>query len=136
MHQARLRHLQLAQCLPGGVSGCANSFLGTLSLGDVAVDKHEAAAWHRITPHFDDATVGSRALEAQFAPGVIEGAAQFGFEVGRVLAALGEIAEIFGVTRPLGEEGVGQVEDRLEIAVPGYKARVGAAPRRSEAEPR
>ena len=52
--------------------------------------------------------------------------AQFGFQVGRVLAALGEIAEIIGIARTLGEEGVGQIEDLLKIAVPCDKARVGA----------
>ena len=53
----------------------------------------------------------------------MEAPAQFGFEVGRVLAALGEIMEILDIARPLGEEGLRQIKDLLEIAVPRGKSR-------------
>jgi hypothetical protein len=99
---------------------------GTFALRDVGIDQNEAAARHRITARLDDAAIGSRPFETQFLVGVLEAPAQFGFEVGRVLAALGEIAEILDMARPLGEESIGQVEDCLEIAVPGNKARVSA----------
>jgi hypothetical protein len=67
---------------------------------------------------------------------VVKAPAQFRLEIGRVLAALGQITEIIAVARPL-HEGVGQIEDRLEIAVPrnearisaGYKTKVKSAPR-------
>ncbi len=45
------------------------------------------------------------------------------FEIGRVLAAVSEIAEIPGIVRPPRQEGVRQIEHLLEIAVPGGKAR-------------
>ena len=103
----------------------ANGFLGALALGDVGIDQHEAAARYRVPAHLDDAAVGPRALEAHLPPGVFDGAAQLRFEIGRVLAAVSEIAEILGIARPPREEGVRQIEHLLEIAVPRGKARRG-----------
>src|SRR5204862_97304 len=102
-----------------------NRLLGPLALCDVAVDKHEAAARYRVTTHLDNAAIGSRALEAKRLPGVFVSAAQIGFEIGRVLAAIHEISEILGIAWPLCKEGVGQIEHLLEIAVPRGKARRG-----------
>ena len=70
-------------------------------------------------------TVGPRALEAHLPPGIFDGATQLRFEIGRVLAAVGKIAEIVGKARPPREEGVGQFEHLLEIAVPRGKPRFG-----------
>src|SRR6516162_8913010 len=125
-HQACLRHLQFAQCLLGGVPGCANSFLGTLALGDVAVDHYEAAACDRVAAHLDDATVRAGPFEAHLPAGLFDGAAQLRFEISRdVLAAAGEIAEKLGEARPPREEGVGQLEHLLKIAVPRGEPRLG-----------
>ena len=125
LDQAGLRRLQLAQRRLGGVARRADRFLGALALGDVGVDQHEAAAGHRVAAHLDDPAVGPRALEAHLPSGIFDGAAQLRFEIGRVLAAVGEIAEILGIARPPREEGVRQIEDLLEIAVPRGKARFG-----------
>jgi len=111
MDQTCLRRLQLAQCLLGRVPRKANGFLSALALRDVGVDQHKAATGHGISAHFDDATVGAGALEAHFAAGVFDGAAQLRFEISRILAALGKIAEIIGEAWPLGEEGVGVIEE-------------------------
>src|ERR1700730_3569062 len=96
-----------------------------LSLGDFAVDKHEAATGHRIAPRLDDPTVWPRPFEAHFAAGIFDGAAQLRFEIGRVLAALREIAEILGIAGPPPEEAVRQIEHLLEIPVPRGKPRCG-----------
>src|SRR3984893_7461216 len=96
-----------------------------LSLGDFAVDKHEAATGHRIAAHLDDPAVWPRPFEAHFAADIFDGAAQLRFEIGRVLAAVSEIAEILGRARPPREEGVRQIEHLLEIAVPRGKPRCG-----------
>ena len=125
MDQARLRDLQLAQCRLGGVSRRADGFLGALALGDVGIDQHKAAARHRVAAHLDDPAVGPRALEAHLPSGVFDGAAQLRFEIGRVLAAVSEIAEILGIARPLRQEGVRQIEHLLEIAVPRGEAHLG-----------
>src|SRR5262245_32054094 len=116
MDEARLRRLQLAQGRLSSVSRCANGFLRTLSLRDVGIDQYEAAARHRITARLDDTAIRSRTLDAQLLPGIFVGATQISFEIGGVLAAIHEIAEIVGVTRPLDEEGIGQIKDRLEVA--------------------
>ena len=87
--------------------------------------KHEAAAGHRVTSHFDDTAVGARSFETHLPAGIFDGAAQFSFEIGRVLAALREIAEILGIVRPPREEGVRQLEHLLEIAVPRGEACFG-----------
>ena len=125
LDQAVLRRLQITQRRLGRVSRCANRLLGMLSLGDVAVDKYEAATGHWIAAHLDDPTVWPRPFEAHFAAGIFDGAAQLRFEIGRVLAAVSEIAEILGIARPPREEGVRQIEHLLEIAVPRGKPRCG-----------
>ena len=125
LDQAILRRLQITQRRLGRVSRCANRLLGMLSLGDVAVDKYEAATGHWIAAHLDDPTVWPRPFEAHFAAGIFDGAAQLRFEIGRVLAAVSEIAEILGIARPPREEGVRQIEHLLEIAVPRGKPRCG-----------
>src|SRR6266481_5907267 len=85
----------------------------------------EAAAGHRVTSHFDDTAVGARSFETHLPAGIFDGAAQFSFEIGRVLAALREIAEILGIVRPRRAEGVRQIKHLLEIAVPRGKSRRG-----------
>src|SRR6516165_9756471 len=118
MNQACLRRLQLAQRLFGRIARRTDCLLGPLALRDVGKDQHEATARHRIAAHFDDAAIGSRALDPLLSIGFMEAPAQFGFEVGRVLAALGKIVEILDIARPLGEEALWQIEYLLEIAVP------------------
>ena len=125
LHQPILRGLQIAQRRLCRISRCANRLLGMLSLGDVAVDKYEAATGHGIAARLDDPTVWPHPLEAHFSAGIFDGSAQLRFEIGRVLAAVSEIAEILGIARPLGEEGVRQIKHLLEIAVPRGKARRG-----------
>src|SRR5262249_12741078 len=86
---------------------------------------HEAAARHRVAAYLDDATVWPRTLEPHFPPGIVEAAAQLLFEIGRdVLAAVSEIAEIFGKARPIYQEGVRELKHLLEIAVPRGQARL------------
>ena len=109
----------------GCVSRHANGFFGTLALRDVGIDQHEAAAGYWVPAHLDDPTVGPRALDAHLPPGIFDGATQLRFEIGRVLAAVGKITEIVGKARPPREEGVGQFEHLLEIAVPRGKPRFG-----------
>src|SRR6516164_8732526 len=92
MDQACLRRLQFAQCLLGGVPGCANGFLGTLALRDVGKDQYEATARHRIASYLDDTAVGSRSLETQLPACIAYRAAQLRFEISRILAAISEIA--------------------------------------------
>src|SRR5262249_5877762 len=115
--EARLRRLQLAQSRLGRVARGADRLLGTLSLGGVAVNQHEAAARHRVAPHLDDAAVGARALEAHLPPGIFDGAAQLCLEISRILAALGEIPEILGKTWASGKECIRKIEHLLEVAV-------------------
>ena len=62
MNQARLCLLQLAECRLGSVARRANGFFSLLSLGDVGVDQHKAAARNRIAAHFNDAAVGPSRL--------------------------------------------------------------------------
>src|SRR5215472_12138214 len=124
--QAGLRGLQLTQCRLGRVPRRLDRFLGTFPLGNVCVDQHEAAARHRVPAHLDDPPVRAGALEAHLPAGIFDAAPQFGFELGRtVLAARREIAEILGEARPAGQEGVGQIEHFLEIAVPRREAGLG-----------
>ena len=125
LDQPVLCRLQITQRRLGRVSRCANRLLGMLPLGDVAVDKYEAATGHWIAAHLDDPTVWPRPFEAHFAADIFDGAAQLRFEIGRVLAAVSEIAEILGIARPPREEGVRQIEHLLEIAVPRGKPRCG-----------
>jgi hypothetical protein len=99
MHQACLRRLQFAESLLGGVSGCANRFLGMLALRGVAVDQHAKPLPGPGSGELRSPvrSVGPRALETHFAPGIFDGAAQLIFEIGRdVLAAISEIPEILG----------------------------------------
>jgi hypothetical protein len=126
MDQARLRLLQFAKCGLGSVARRANGFFGLLPLGNICIDQNEAATGHRIPAHFDDAAIGSRPLEPQLPACIVESAAQFRLEIGRVLAARGEVPEILDIARPLSEEGVGQIEYLLEIAIPRNKSGVGA----------
>jgi hypothetical protein len=62
MQQARLRRLQVVQCLLGSVAGGTDFGLGAFPLGDVAVDDDDPAARHRVGRHLDDPAVGTRAL--------------------------------------------------------------------------
>ena len=117
-----MRRLQIAQRCLSGVSGCANGFLGTLSLGYVGVDQHEAAIWHWIAARFDDTAIGPCTLDAQLPPRIFVGAAQFSLQIGCVLAALSKIAEIFGIGWPPRKERVGQLKHVLEIAIPRGKS--------------
>jgi integrase len=74
------------------------------------------------TAHLDDAAVGPRALEAHLPPDVFDGAAQLRLEIRRdVLAAVNEIAEILGKTRPPREEGA------FSIAITAWSAKVVAS---------
>src|SRR6516165_12223586 len=82
MNQACLCRLQLAQCRLRRVAGRANGLLRALPLGDIGVDKHEAATWNRVAAYFDDATVGARALVAHLSAGIFEAAAQLRLEIG------------------------------------------------------
>src|SRR5215831_16163278 len=134
MNQARLRCLQIAQRGLGGVSCGADRLLGPFALGDVGVDQHEAAARHRAAANFNDAPVRSGALEAQFPVGVLKTPVQFPFDVvGPELAAFDKNANIFDIGRAFCDHLIGQVQDRLEIAVPRNKARVSAKHRNTVA---
>jgi hypothetical protein len=119
------RLLQLPQCRLGRVARRTNGCFGVLPLGNVGVDQHDPATDHRIPVHFDDPSVGARALEPHLPACIVNGAAQFRFEIGRVLTALSEVAENFDVARSLGEEGIGQIQHLLEIVVPRGEPRLG-----------
>ena len=122
MDQARLRDLQLAERRFGCISRDANGFFGALPLSNVGIDQHETATGYWVPAHLHNAAVRPRPFEAHLPPGVFDGATQLRFKVGRVLAAVSEIAEILGRTRPSREEGVRQIEHLLEIVVPRGKA--------------
>ena len=53
-----LRRLQFVQGPLGGVARRADLGLGTLALGDVAVDQHNTAARYRVAAHLDDRPSG------------------------------------------------------------------------------
>src|SRR5215831_13370653 len=123
MDQARLSHLQFAQCRLSGVARRANGFFGLLPLGDVGINQHEATAGHGIATYLNDAAVGPRALVAHLQPGVVDRAAKLRFELGRdELASISEISEILGASRPSSEEGLRELNQLLEITVPGSKS--------------
>ena len=124
LDQAILGRLQLAQGFFGRVPRQANCFLGALALGDVGIDHHEATACDGIAAHLDDAAVRARTLQPQFAGRIIQGGAQLRFEIGReVFASFRKIVEILDIARPTRQEGVGEIEQLLEIAIPRSKAR-------------
>src|SRR5262249_61956150 len=82
---------------------------------------------HRVAAHFDDTAVRAGAFETQFLVGVLKAPAQFGFDVvGPEFAPLDEDTDIVDIGRALRNQLVWQVHDRLEIAIPRNKARVGA----------
>ena len=119
MQEAGLCRLQLAQCPLGGVARRPDLFFGALPLGDIGVDHDKAAARHRVAPHLDDTTVGSRVLEAQFPAELLEAAAQLRFDVvAAVFAAPGEKPYVVGIRKTFRQEGLGQIEDPLKIQVP------------------
>jgi hypothetical protein len=121
--EARLRRLQLAQCCLCGVARGANGLFGVLSLRDVCVDQHEATVRHRIAADLDNAAVGPCALIAHLQPSIVDRATKLRFEIGRdEFAPISEIAEILGTSRPPGEEGLWQLNQLLEIAVPGSQS--------------
>jgi hypothetical protein len=90
-----------------------------LPLGDVAINHHKTGARHRVAAHLDDAAVGPGVLETQFLIDRGEAAAQFRIVLRAEFATLGEGAKAIGIGGPLLQERVGQVEDALEIQVPG-----------------
>src|SRR5215472_17529031 len=110
LDQAGLGCLQVTIRRLRGVAGGVNLLFGSLAFGDVAVDQHETATWHRVAPHLDDLSIRARALNAQVSGGVLDSLAQLRFEVGRaVLAPCGEVAEIINIARPLRYKSVRQV---------------------------
>src|SRR5215469_14230787 len=123
MDQARLSHLQFAQRRLSDIARRANGFFGLLPLGDVGINQHEATAGHGIATYLNDAAVGPRALVAHLQPGVVDRAAELRFEIGRdELPPISEIAEILGTSRPSSEEGLRELNQLFEIAVPGSKS--------------
>src|SRR5690242_16355079 len=115
MDETRLRRLQFLQRLFGGVARRTDLGLGALSLGDIAVNDHEAAIGHRIAAYLDDASIGPGVLEAQFLADRIEAATQLRLNVGIAeLAASGEEADVVGIARLLRQEVVGNVKNPLE----------------------
>src|SRR5262249_16265179 len=79
---------------------------------------HIASAQHRIAAYLEDAAVGPRALVAHLQPSVVDGATELSFKIRRdEFAPISEIAEILRTARPPGEEGLGQLNHLLEIAV-------------------
>src|SRR5947209_1611585 len=70
--------------------------------------------------HLDDAPVGAGVLEAQFLIDRFETAVEFRLDVGATeFATPGEEADVVSIAQPLRQQRVGQVEDPLEIEVPG-----------------
>src|SRR6516164_7200986 len=103
----------------GGVASRSDLGLGSLALRDVAVDQHKAAARHRVAAHLDDTPVGPRVLEAQFLVDRLQAPRDLHLDVDATeLAALGEGAQVIGVSRARRHKLVGHIEDLLEIAVP------------------
>src|SRR5207245_10379128 len=101
----------------------ADLLLGALAFGDVAVDRHETAARYRIAAYLDNAPIGPRALEAQLLVSRFEPPAEFRRDaLGTEFATFGEEADVVGISRTLGQERVGQIEDSLEIEVPCREA--------------
>jgi hypothetical protein len=123
MNEARLRRAQFGERRLGGVARGADLGLGALPLGNVAEHQDKAATRDRIATDLDDLPVRPGALEPRLAPAVLDPLAEFGLHI-TVLAALGEIAEIFGKGRALRQERVRQVQDLLEIHVPGGEAQL------------
>jgi hypothetical protein len=119
VQQARLRRLQFAQCPLGGIACSADLLLGALALGHVAIDHHKAAARYRIAAHLDDPAVGPGMFEAQLLADLLEAAAQFRLDVGAEFAALREEADVVRIARTRPQQCLGQIEDALEILVPG-----------------
>src|SRR5712671_3388123 len=106
MQEARLRRLQFLQCALGGVARRADLLLGALALGDVAVDRHETAARHRIAAYLDNAPIGPHPFETQLLVGSLEPSAELRRDaLGAEFAALGEEADVVGIARTLGQEG-------------------------------
>jgi hypothetical protein len=127
VEQARLRHLQIAQSRFGRVARGADLRFGALPLGHVAIDQYESTPRDRIVAHLDDAAIKTRALSRPWAADIFGVAPLFGLEIDRAeLAALDEVADILGPARPPGQKRVGQVEQLLEIPVPGSKPQVCA----------
>src|SRR5262249_38165144 len=123
MNQIGLRRLQLAERLFGSLAGSMDFGLGPLTLGDVAINDDNPAAGHRIAPGFNNSAIGPDALETQLPLRILDAAAQLRFEVGRAeLAALGKITEEIGKTWAFAEKRLRQLEQLLEIRVPGGEA--------------
>src|SRR5262249_10397423 len=94
--------------------------------GDIAVDDHEAAARHRVAAYLNDVPVGPGVFEAQFLAERFEAAAQLRLDVlGAEFAALSEYPDVIGIAQALSQQRVRQIEDPLEIQVPGGEPQFG-----------
>ena len=126
LDQARLHRLQFGKRLLGGVAGGADFGFGALALGHVAIDQHQPAARHRIDPHLDDAPVRPGALGRPLRLDRLGQTAHFGLDVdSAVFAMLREIPDIGFEARPSANKGIRQVENALEVSVPGGEPELG-----------
>src|SRR5262249_56268102 len=89
----------------GGAWRGADRRFGSLPLGNVAVNHHNAAIRHRVVPHFNDRAIRARSLELiMFVEASLQ-AIDFGLGVGLAeLAALREIANVFVEAMTLGAD--------------------------------
>ena len=95
--------------------------LAPLTLGDVGVDQDEAAARNGVAAHFNDPPIRSGSLLRPCSTGSLSNAVNSAFShvsSGAVIASFCEVTDVARVGALFREEGVGYVEDFLELAVP------------------
>ena len=108
----------------GRVARGADLRLAALALGDVGEDQHEAAVRHRVATDLDHPAIRSRALIAVGLAGVWHQLINLlrRIDTRAEVAARCEEAEVFLIGAMLFEQGVWQIEDLLELAVPCHQA--------------
>jgi hypothetical protein len=123
--QITIRGLDRAAGFLRCVSGSTDFGLVAFALGDVRIDQHEAGARHRVVADFDHPSIRSGALKSAILIGLLGEAAYLLLWVGpgTKLAALGKVTNVFGERQMLGEYSIGQIEDVLELPVPGHETR-------------
>ena len=120
LDQVRLRRLQLSERVLGSVARDTDLFLRALPLGDVAVDRDEAAARHRVDADFENAPIGAHPLDALTLADHLFITRPFGLEIdGAELAALNEKSDPVAIGAGLREQRIWDIEDFLKVAVPG-----------------
>jgi len=120
------RGLDRARGFLRGITRGGDLSFVALAFGDVGEHQHEAASRDRVVADFDHAAVGAGALGHTMLARVRGDAANLvlDIDVGAVIAALGEVADVIAVNQPLLKQIVRHREHFLEPCIPGDQPRL------------